>query len=225
MLEICFFLFCWSASFWFKILVRVRSCLVTRHSGYWNVFLINLRLEILVFGMVFELVCSSKFCFLKWFFCWSKRNSDCWYQVWCLSSFVSSKLWVVIEVCVFFIDLSKVWSLTCFLSWCYSSKFWFLCTYMYLMKHFVFLCEYMRFWSYSHSFRPYFAQLMTVGPGRLGANCWGDVGVDPNLIFEFEICKWSYFFRNWELIFDFWMECEILSFVLGLWVWYHGYKS
>ena len=28
---------------------------------------------------------------------------------------------------------------------------------------------------------------MTVGPGRLSANCWGDVGVKRNLTFEFAI--------------------------------------
>ena len=34
---------------------------------------------------------------------------------------------------------------------------------------------------------------MTVGPGRLSANCWGDVGVKGNLIFEFEIEHEFYF--------------------------------
>ena len=29
--------------------------------------------------------------------------------------------------------------------------------------------------------RPHFAQLVTVPPGRLSANCWGDVGVNWNL--------------------------------------------
>ena len=90
-----------------------------------------------------------------------------------------------------------------------------------------------------HSFRPYLTQLMTVGPGRLSAICWGDVGVKSILIFESEI--WKCLFIFWDLISEiwflnsslfvlfsfltlrpenwFWIECDILIFVLGLWVW------
>ena len=59
---------------------------------------------------------------------------------------------------------------------------------------------------------------MTVGPGRPCADCGGDVGVKWNLIL---ILRWKFillYFWNWELKIDFWVECEILIFVLGLWV-------
>ena len=77
----------------------------------------------------------------------------------------------------------------------------------YMIRHFVYLFFFL--WIHDtlilHSFRPYFTQLMIVGQGRISVNCWGDVGVESNLSFEFEIWNVFLFLRleTWNLIFEF----------------------
>ena len=130
--------------------------------------------------MIFELICSSKCCFLF--------------------------LTIFELVCS-----SKFWYFIRFLSW-----FWWLEIVIYIYDETLYVFVF--WWRHEiliiRSFRPYFTQLMTVGPRRLSANCWGDVGVKWNLIFEFEIK--NEFILFYFILFYFW-SWELKWFLDRMW--------